>query len=116
MSADLNEAIDRAVREMLDVEPPANLRARVIARIDDRPAAGFELPASRFRRFGVLRVGLVITAAAALVLMVLLVRRAEPPAQRSVVARTGTVSPSSSTAHAQPSERAPLAHAPVTVI
>jgi hypothetical protein len=37
MSDRFDEAIDRAVREMLDVEPPANLRARVMDRID-RPA------------------------------------------------------------------------------
>lgn len=30
----LDAAIDRAVREMLDVEPPAGLRGRVLARID----------------------------------------------------------------------------------
>src|SRR5438094_6243672 len=31
---DLDTAIDRAVREMLDVEPAADLRGRVVARID----------------------------------------------------------------------------------
>jgi hypothetical protein len=39
MSADLDKAIDRAVREMLDVEPPADLRARVMARIEEPGAA-----------------------------------------------------------------------------
>lgn len=36
----INHAIDREVREMLDLEPPSDLRARVIARID-RPASRF---------------------------------------------------------------------------
>ncbi len=53
MSADFDEAIDRAVREMLDVEPPADLRARVIAQLPASgsrlPAFGFRLPASGFR-------------------------------------------------------------------
>jgi hypothetical protein len=30
----LDDAIDRAVREMMDVDPPAGLRARVLARLD----------------------------------------------------------------------------------
>src|SRR5262245_44280980 len=34
MSADLDREIDRAVREMLDVEPAAGLRGRVMARIE----------------------------------------------------------------------------------
>jgi|SRR5689334_2128112 len=33
MRADLDRAIDRAVREMLDVEPPPDLRAHVLERI-----------------------------------------------------------------------------------
>ena len=37
MSADFDKAIDRAVREMLDVEPPAGLRRRVLEQI---PASG----------------------------------------------------------------------------
>ena len=44
MSADLDREIDRAVREMLDVEPPAGLRARVMQRIEERHVA------SAFRR------------------------------------------------------------------
>jgi hypothetical protein len=45
MSADLDKAIDRAVRDMLDVEPPADLRGRVLDRIEQRPASSFRLPA-----------------------------------------------------------------------
>jgi len=42
MSADLDREIDRAVREMLDVEPPAGLRGRVMQRIEEkRVASGF---------------------------------------------------------------------------
>ena len=40
MSADLDKAIDRVAREMLDVEPPADLRERVLDRIET-PRRGF---------------------------------------------------------------------------
>jgi len=76
-------AVDRAVREMLDVEPPADLRAKVIARIDERPGSGFPLTAFGFRRFAAL-----VAAAALLVLVVLLARRSEAPAQAPINART----------------------------
>ncbi|MGH9408033.1 MAG: hypothetical protein ACRD1V_01110 [Vicinamibacterales bacterium] len=62
--------VDAVVREMLDVEPPADLRARVIARIDhERAPAGFRW----------LRVAapLAVVALAAIVLAVWLPRR--PP-------------------------------------
>ena len=39
-SGRLDAAIDRAVREMLDVEPPAGLRGRVLDRIES-PRRGF---------------------------------------------------------------------------
>src|SRR5579862_4426698 len=88
-------AIDHAVREMLDVEAPMDLRATVLARIDGRagsrarrPAAGFQLPALSLQRFA------AVSAVAALVVLVLvLVRRAEPPAQAPVVARAGSQRP-----------------------
>jgi hypothetical protein len=87
MSADFDKAIDRAVREMLDVEPPADLRARVMARLPasadaagGRPAAGFRLPASRW-------ILAPLAAAALMVLVVSLARRSEPLLQTSVVAR-----------------------------
>jgi hypothetical protein len=81
MSADLDKAIDRAVREMLDVEPAADLRARVIAQL---PAAG-----SRVLVFGVRRFAVLAAAAALLVLGVTLARRSEPPAKPPVVAHGG---------------------------
>jgi hypothetical protein len=84
MSADLDKAIDRAVREMLDVEPPTDLRARVVARIDAPPVAGFQWPVSSFQRFAALAI-----AAALLVLVVTFARRSEPPAQPRVVANGG---------------------------
>jgi hypothetical protein len=81
-------AIDHAVREMLDVEPPADLRVKVAARIEAQPASGFrlpafsfQLPASSFQRFAA-----VAVAAALLVLVLMVARRPEPPAP-SVVAR-----------------------------
>jgi len=67
MSADLDREIDRAVGEMLDVEPPAGLRARVMQRIEERHAAsGFSRKvtvASAFRR-KILWAGLPVAACA----------------------------------------------------
>ena len=90
---DLDRAIDGAVREMLDVEAPANLRARVVERIDGRgvsgvqpPASSFQLPAFSFQR---LAAASAVAALLVLVLVFVLIRRAEPPAQAPLVARTG---------------------------
>jgi len=82
-------AIDLAVREMLDVEPAADLRARVIARIAPHDAG--QLSASSWfsvlgSGFSVLRFGVLVGAAALLVLLVILVRRVESPTPRAVVA------------------------------
>ena len=56
MSADFDKAIDGAVRELLDVEPPDGLRQRVIERLPafakapaGKPASGSQLPAADFR-------------------------------------------------------------------
>lgn len=67
MSADFDKAIDRAVREMLDVEPPAGLRRRVLTRL---PAAGSRLPASGWV--------LGAVAAAALVILAIFLARSTP--------------------------------------
>jgi hypothetical protein len=89
MSADFDKAIDRAVREMLDVEPPAGLRQRVIERLPafaeapaGKPASGSQLPASGFRlpAFSFVassfsrKIALPVAAAAVLVLGVFLTR------------------------------------------
>jgi len=79
-------AVDRAVREMLDVEPPAGMRARVLRRIE---SGASEAPG--FGRKG-LWLALPMAAAAAIVLAVLLPRdSSEPgpmqPAQRATTAR-----------------------------
>jgi hypothetical protein len=75
-----DEAIDRAVREMLDVEPRADLRARVIAQLpasgSRRPVSGSRLPAA----------GWALAAAAVIVLAVFIARRSEPLPQGPVVA------------------------------
>ena len=70
MSDQIDDAIDRAVREMLDVEPPADLRARVIDRIEARPASVFHPArvASAFRRK--IWISAPLAAAAVLVLAV----------------------------------------------
>jgi hypothetical protein len=85
MSADFDKAIDDAVREMLAVEPPADLRERVIGRL---PAAGFRLPAFGFRLPASGWVLGSMAAVAIIVLAVFVVRRGEPvPPQASVFAR-----------------------------
>ena len=71
----LDLAINRAVREMLDVEPPAGLRGRVLPRISDadrQVASGF----SRRLLWGAIPLG----AAAAVLLAVLLPRMGSEPA------------------------------------
>ena len=85
--ARFDEAIDRAVREMLDVEPPADLHARVMAQLPtsaDAPlgksASGFRLPASGW-------VLAPLAAAAIIVLGIFLARRSEPLPQAPVVAK-----------------------------
>jgi hypothetical protein len=78
-----DEAIDRAVREMLDVEPRADLRARVMAQL---PASGSRLPASGFRLPASGWVLAPLAAAALIVLAVFIARRTEPLPQAPVVA------------------------------
>ena len=72
MSADLDREIDRAVREMLDVEPPAGLRARVMQRIEGSSETSV---ASAFRRKSA---WIAVAAAAAIVIAVVLTRREGP--------------------------------------
>ena len=90
-SEHLDLAIDRAVREMVDIEPPADLRAKVIARIEQPSALGSEFSAfgTRLSAFGWLRFGVPVAAAAALVLVlaVMLARRSEPTVQPRTVAQ-----------------------------
>jgi len=89
MNERFDDAVDRAVREMLDVEPAADLRARVMAELPaaaeaaaGTPAAGFRLPAFSFQR------NLVFFAAAAalIVIAIVVARRGEPLPQPPVVA------------------------------
>ena len=69
----IDAAIDHAVREILDVEPPAGLRGRVIARIDNPTAV-----ASGFSR-KIFWVGAPLVGAAIVVLAVLLPREQVQP-------------------------------------
>ena len=88
MSADFDKAIDRAVREMLDVEPAADLRGRVMDRIARRGAGR--------RPAWISKIGWVavpLAAAAVLVLALVLPSRQTP--QRPVtVAHVETTRPS----------------------
>jgi hypothetical protein len=79
MSADLDKAIDRAVREMLDVEPPAGLRGRVLDRLE-RPRRGA----------GWMWIVAPIAAAAVIVLAVLLPWRSNQ-ADQPVFKRGGDI-------------------------
>jgi hypothetical protein len=83
MSVDLDKQIDRAVRDMLDVEPSADLRARVMAQLpapgSPRPAPGFRLPASWVLGS--------IAAAALVVIAVFVARRTEPVPQPPAIAK-----------------------------
>jgi hypothetical protein len=93
MSADFDKAIDRAVREMLDVEPNAGLRHRVMER----------LPASRSRLPGFSRlvassfswkIVLPVAAAAVLILALLLPRGGPQEPETTTVAAPPVVTPS----------------------
>jgi hypothetical protein len=88
MSADFDKQIDRAVRGMLDVEPPAHLRARVMAKL---PAAGSRLPAlgSRLPALGfrLPAAGWALAAAAIVVLAIFVARRSGPVPQPAVVVK-----------------------------
>jgi len=87
MSADFDKAIDGAVREMLDVEPPAGLRRRVLEKL---PAGGFQLPASSFR---LPASGWVLGAvgAAAVVILAVFLTRGTPQQPETITAGTQPV-------------------------
>jgi hypothetical protein len=103
MSADLDREIDRAVREMLDVEPPPGLRGRVMDRLEsiERPAA------SRFGRT-IWWTAAPLAAAALMVLAVLLPRHESTtrvaPAPAPSIARAN---PPSTPPAATPAPRLP---------
>jgi hypothetical protein len=80
MTDRLDEAIDRAVREMLEVEPRPDLRARIVERIETRRRGG---P----RTTPPLRWLVAPLAAAALIAAAVFVaRRSEPVPQAPIVA------------------------------
>jgi hypothetical protein len=85
----LDRAIDGAVREMLDVEPPAGLRGRVLQQIDP-VASGFSRKRLDRR---ILWTGLPLAAAAALVLALLLPRPSSPPQAPATVAQNPPAPP-----------------------
>lgn len=80
----LDAAIDRAVRRMLSAEPPADLRRRVLARLDDPPPSAAWWP----------RWGLATAGVAAVVLAVVMLRPAttplEPPATQAAASPVAT--------------------------
>jgi hypothetical protein len=88
----LDNAIDRAVREMLDAEPPPGLRGRVIDRIE-----------SPRRGFAWIWIAAPVAAAAIVVLAVLLPSKSAPP----VVEPVTTVATKETTAPPQPATSTP---------
>ena len=99
MRGDLDDAIDRAVREMLDAEPPAGFRARVLDRLE-RPA----------RRFTWMQVAVPLAAVALVIIAVLVSRRdvgivAPPPMDRPLP----TIAPGVVTLNPPPSPVTPSA-------
>ena len=88
----LDQAIDRAVRDLMSVDPPPGLRRRVMSRLDAGAAR---------RGFGLLQYGLMASACVVLILAaVLMMPRGTGPAQ------TGTNQPAQAS-------KAPPATAPV---
>jgi hypothetical protein len=88
--AKFDDAIDRAVREMLDLEPPAGLRGRVLDRID---ALSPNPVASAFRRNN-WWLAAPVAAAAAIVLAVLVPwRQATPRVEPSAAPSIAQVTP-----------------------
>jgi hypothetical protein len=71
----LDAEIDRAVREMMNVEPRADLRARVVAEILDQPARAIWWPR--------LALGSAALAAAALILLVFVNRPPDQPVDQT---------------------------------
>jgi hypothetical protein len=90
----LDRAIDGAVREMLDVEPPAGLRGRVLQQIDP-VASGFSRKHRSRQHLDrrILWTGLPLAAAAALVLALLLPRSSSPPQAPATVAQNPPAPP-----------------------
>ena len=90
MSADLDREIDRAVRSLLDAEPPLRLRARVLASLDRRP------------RHSLSAASLMPLAVVAVVLLVALVVRpwrSEQAPQESAVLKTPAAETTTAEAH-----------------
>src|SRR5262249_18503846 len=112
MSGDLDREIDRAVREMLDVEPPAGLRGRVMERIESREhrAASGGTPGRTASSFGrtMWWAAAPLAAAALMVLAVWLPRHESnprvPPAPPPSTAR---VTPPAAPPAATPAPRRP---------
>jgi hypothetical protein len=93
MSADFDKAIDGAVREMLDVEPPAGLRRRVVERLPTFAEAPAGKPASGW--------AMGVVATAALVLLAIFLARETPRTPETIAAGP------------RPPVTAPMATAPV---
>ena len=85
MSADFDKAIDGAVREMLDVEPAAGLRARVVEQLS---ASGSRLPAASAFRLPASGWILAPLAAVAILILALVLPRSTPQGTREAETTT----------------------------
>ena len=113
MSGDLDKAIDRAVRDMLDIEPRAGFQARVMRRVanPDRHLASDEQVASGFSR-KILWLGVPAALAASLTLALLLPSRSTertqpaPATARVEVPPTAAIAPTVTPPAAEPGSAA----------
>jgi hypothetical protein len=117
----IDAAIDRTVREMLDAEPPAGLRGRVLRRIaesDQHAASGFNRQDRSSRKRLILWTTVPLGAAAALVLALLPLRSVErqttPPSTVASVHTPRTTPPGPTRAVIAPPQRS-RATAPTVV-
>jgi len=92
----LDDAIDRAVRTMMNVDPPAGLRRRVLSRLETSPGPVPWLP----------RLALGMAVLAALVVAVLLLRPAPAPTELVQQAAGRQAAPAPPVATADESQKA----------
>jgi hypothetical protein len=83
----LDAAIDRAVREMMSVEPRADLRQRVMAELVEKPSRAALWPRFAF--------GSAALAAAAIVVLMLVNRPADPPVDQTSASTQPATAPGS---------------------
>ena len=102
----LDAAIDRAVREMMSVEPRADLRERVLAELVGEPARAALWPRLAF--------GSAAVAVAAVVLLMIVNRPPDQPVDRTIAGRDAA-RPRRPETQARPAKLPGAKHRPVHV-